>query len=363
MKPFTRYLIRKHVPWMGIAVLGFALTGSAQTYMGNQNAIVKQEFIFESAPFKSCHASTVLQTRQGLMAAWFGGAEEGALDVGIWLSTNSGKGWSEPVEVANGLQEADQIRYPCWNPVLFQPRNGPVHLFYKVGPNPVKWWGMVTTSRDHGKTWSTPRRLPKNIIGPVKNKPIQLDDGTVLCGSSTEDAGWRVHLEFTDNQAQMWRRIEALNSAMVFGAIQPTLLNYPDKGIQILCRTKQDAITECWSQDNGQTWSLMRKTQLPNPNSGLDAVMLHDGRALLVYNHTTSGRGMLNVAMTNDGKKWFAGLVLENNPGQEFSYPAVIQTGDGLVHITYTWNRERIKHVVLDPEKLELREMPEGFWP
>ena len=106
----------------------------------------------------------------------------------------------------------------------------------------------------------------------------------------------------------------------------------------------------------------MKSTVLPNPSAGIDAVALKDGRALLVYNHTETARSPLNVAVSLDGKSWSAALILENQPG-EYSYPAVIQTADGLVHVTYTWKRERIKHVVIDPRKLVLRPMTEGRWP
>ena len=96
----------------------------------------------------------------------------------------------------------------------------------------------------------------------------------------------------------------------------------------------------------------MKATALPNPSSGIDAVMLRDGRALLVYNHTEKGRSPLNIATSPDGKRWGSPLVLEDQPG-EYSYPAVIQSADGLVHITYTWRRTRIKHVVIDPKQIE----------
>ena len=107
----------------------------------------------------------------------------------------------------------------------------------------------------------------------------------------------------------------------------------------------------------------MTLLELPNPNSGIDAVTLADGRQLLVYNHTTEGRGVLNVAVSEDGEHWQAALVLEDEPGAEFSYPAVIQTSDGLVHVTYTWKRRRIRHVVIDPRKLTLRPIVDGAWP
>ena len=324
-----------------------------QAMADQQEAIVLAEFIFEQAPFPSCHASTIAETDQGLVAAWFGGTDEGEPDVGIWVSRNNRSGWSPVVEVANGVQN-EQRRYPCWNPVLFQSGNGPLMLFYKVGPSPREWWGELKTSEDGGLTWSPAQRLPAGILGPIKNKPIQLDDGTILCGSSTESAanGWRVHMEMTPDLGITWSKTEPLNDKYDFFAIQPTILTYTDGRLQILCRTKQKHISECWSNDSGKTWSPMRLTSLPNPNAGIDGVTLQDGTQLLVYNHTTKGRSPLNVAISDDGKHWIPVLVLEDQPG-EYSYPAVIQTDDGLVHITYTWKREKIKHVVVDPEKLK----------
>jgi len=267
--------------------------------------------------------------------------------VGIWLSRHDGKSWSAPVEVANGIQSDGQTRYPCWNPVLFQPQKRPLLLFYKVGPSPSRWWGMLTRSTDGGRTWSTPQKLPEGILGPIKDKPVQLADGSLLCPSSTEHAGWRIHLERTPDFGLTWSKTGPLNDGKEFGAIQPTILFHTNNHMQLLCRSEQRRITECWSRDGGQTWGPMKATTLPNPNSGIDAVTLKDGRALLVYNHTTSGRSPLNVAVSRDGIEWESALVLEQEPG-EHSYPAVIQGGDGVVHVTYTWKRKRIKHVAIE---------------
>ena len=161
------------------------------------NAICKVEFVADHPSFPTSHASTLVETRGGLIAAWFGGSQERAIDVGIWLSRNSGGGWSEPREIANGIQEKAVIRYPCWNPVLFKGHAGPLLLFYKVGPSPEAWWGMLTISTNEGSTWSAPARLPEGIFGPIRNKPVELPDRSLLCGSSTENAGWHIHMERT----------------------------------------------------------------------------------------------------------------------------------------------------------------------
>ena len=322
---------------------------------------MRSEFIYEKAPFPQCHASTIVETDEGLAAAWFGGTHERHPDVGIWLSRHDGARWSEVVEVANGIVSPDE-RHPCWNPVLFQPKSGPLMLFYKVGPSPSSWWGMLMTSEDGGCTWDEPRRLPDGIWGPIKNKPIQLANGTILCPTSGEATGWRVFIQRTTDLGETWQSMGPLNDGVKCAAIQPSFLTYTDGRMQILCRSRQGRIMQCWSDDDGRTWGEMTATSLPNPNSGTDAVTLSDGRQLLVYNHTTEGRSHLNVALSEDGIAWHAALVLEDEPG-EYSYPAVIQTSDGLVHVTYTWRRERIRHVVIDPGKLTLREIIDGQWP
>jgi predicted neuraminidase len=336
-----------------------------------RDAIVKSEFIFESAPFPSCHASTLAETPAGLVAAWFGGTAERNPDVCIYVSRNEHGKWTDPVAVADGVGFATN-RLPTWNPVLFQPKNGPLLLFYKVGPSPKLWWGMMMTSADAGKTWSKPARLPAGILGPVKNKPVQLANGDLLCGSSTEgDGGWRVHFERTGDFGKTWIATPPVNDGKTIGAIQPSLLFLPDGSLAAVGRTHNDKVFQIRSRDEGRTWDAMSLLELPNPDSGTDAVTLRDGRQLLVYNHNVrtgsnnKGRSPLNVAVSTDGERWFAALVLENDPDAPsgFAYPAVIQTRDGLVHITYTWERKHIKHVVVDPAGFHLRPMVNGAWP
>ena len=300
------------------------------------------------------HASTIAESNGRVVAAWFGGSLESRPDVGIWLSQRGAQGWTPPREVATGLQ-SDGVRHACWNPVLFQPRGGPLMLFYKVGPAVKSWWGMVMISADGGSTWSAPRRLPEGILGPIKNKPVQLADGTLLSPSSTEHDAWRVHLERSVDLGMTWERTDPINTNHQVFAIQPSILLHAHGRLQLLCRSKQGRIAESWSDDGGLTWTDMALTRLPNPNSGTDAVTLSDGRQLLVYNHSPRDRSPLNVALSDDGEHWQNVLVLEEKGLGEYSYPAVIQTADGLVHVTYSWLLCRIKHVVLDPAQLGKR--------
>jgi predicted neuraminidase len=351
-------MLRCVVPLFAVPLFALPLVARAAD---PSPAVVKSVFVFEKAPFPQCHASTIAETKAGLVAAWFGGTREKHPDVGIWLSRHDGQKWSTPTEVASGVESAEK-RYPCWNPVLFQMPDGPLLLFYKVGPSPSTWWGMLTRSTDAGQTWSQPQRLPDEIAGPIKNKPLLLADGRLLCPSSTEDNGWRIHMEWTADAGQTWKRTPALCDGKSQQAIQPTVFRHGER-LQALCRNRQSGkLWETWSDDGGQTWSKLEPAPLPHPGSGIDGVTLADGRHLVVYNHTKRGRSPLNVAISGDGKAWQAALVLESQPG-EYSYPAVIQTSDGLVHITYTWKRERVKHVVLDPEKLVLRPIVDGQWP
>ncbi|MGA8204126.1 MAG: sialidase family protein [Woeseiaceae bacterium] len=362
-------------------MLPFVLLLGASTSVADAEAqsppgLVLEEFVYETAPFPSSHAATILELPDGtLLCAFFGGTAEGRPDVEIRLARKAPGGeWTVPVSVADGVQPGGE-RFPTWNPVLFQERRSTVMLFYKVGPTPAAWWGMLETSSDGGRSWSEARRLGDGLIGPAKNKPIQLSDGSILAGSSTEENGWRVHVERSTDAGATWRIIGPLDDPSGIGAIQPTFLTWPDGRLEMYCRTRSEygLIARSESADGGLSWSALQPTVLPNNNSGIDAVTLRDGRQLLVYNHSTreqpgmghKGRGILNVALSRDGTDWEAALVLDylDAPDAQFSYPSVIQARDGKVHIVYTWHRRRIKHVVLDPARLETTPMPAAEWP
>ena len=335
-----------------VALAGCATQPAGVPAAPTGGAVLKTEFIYESAPYPACHASTIESTPTGLVAAWFGGTHEKHPDVGIWFSRHDGTRWLTPVEVANGIQADGKTRHPAWNPVLFQVKNGPLLLFYKVGPSPSRWWGLLIKSTDGGKTWSAPQRLPEGILGPIRAKPVLLADGTLLCPSSSEHDGWRVHMEMTRDLGATWTKTEPLNDGKEFGAIQPTVLFHPGSRLQALNRSRQGRVTEIWSEDGGKTWGAMQATSLLNPSAGIDGITLKDGRHLLVYNPVSRGRTPLVLGLSKDGRQWQTVLTLESEPG-EYSYPAIIQAPDGKVHITYTWQRKKIRHWEVDPSKLQ----------
>ncbi len=328
-------------------------------------AVVSAELINGDAAYPESHASTIVEVAPGrLVAAWFGGTKERNPDVCIHVSRREDGRWLPGVQVADGVQADGSPRLPTWNPVLFAPPGAPLQLFYKVGPNPREWWGMVITSADEGRTWGEPRRLPDGILGPIKNKPVLLADGAWLSPSSTEGnpdgQGWLLHFERSRDGGATWEKIGPVKKGPSLDSIQPSVLFHRDGRLQALSRTKQGVVSQTWSSDGGETWTPTTATVLPNPSSGTDAVTLADGRQLIVYNPTAhrvdeakGDRFPLVVALSDDGLAWRQVVTLETEPCKSgYAYPAVIQAADGLVHVTYTLDRRAIKHVVLDPAKL-----------
>jgi predicted neuraminidase len=325
-------------------------------------------FAPDSAPFAASHASTVVELNNGgLLSAWFGGTAEGNPDVAIWGSTRTHAGWSAPVELAR------EPEVPCWNPVLFHTRDGKLWLYYKFGPSPQTWTGARKVSTDEGKTWSPAEHLPAGLLGPIRAKPLVLQDGTIVSGTSIEAyRSWAAWVERSTNGGKTWAKIgpivppvdkdkQALGDAhaaipgqvpgssdwkQTEGIIQPSVVALGKEHLRLYARSTANIarVVVADSYDDGASWTQGRPLEVPNPNSGLDAVSLRDGRVVLIYNNTTSGRTPLNLAVSSDGEHFKMFYTLEGSPG-EYSYPAMIQTASGDMEMTYTWNRKTIKHV------------------
>lgn len=332
-------------------------------------AIVKDEFLYTKAPFPEAHASTIVETKKGdLVVAYFGGTKERNPDVCIWVSRKP-KGadvWSAPMMVADGV--FPEGRHACWNPVLYEMPDGELWLFFKIGPSVSEWTGWLTKSKDGGKTWSKREPLPDGFLGPIKNKP-ELINGRLLCPSSTEDNGWRFHMEIYDLKTKQWKYVpvestEAIktddNQLHPIDCIQPSIMKLKDGRLQVLMRTHNAHIATSYSSDNGNTWTAVTLLDIENNQSGTDAVTLQDGRHVLIYNNfetlplTKKGvRTPCSIALSDDGTHWHHALTLEDSPIDQYSYPAIIQGRDGTLHCVYTWRRQRIAYKQIDLSKLK----------
>ena len=395
-------------------------------------AIVKDQFLYEHTSFPQCHSGSIVELKDGdLLATYFGGKFEGNPDVCIWVSTKK-KGsdtWSAPVLAGDGVFElgtpdallagineettpaevgpiketwpkhtAPLKRKACYNPVLIQMPNNEVWLFYKVGARVSDWTGWIVKSKDGGRTWGKREALPEGYLGPIKNKPVLMNN-RLICGSSTEKNGWKFHVEILDLSDGTWKtkpvaslpwkyvgpvrselakRTEDLplnagtnigleweipdsageidqNGMRPIDCIQPSILQLKDGRLQVLMRTRNGKLATSFSSDQGDTWSDVTLSEIPSNQSGTDAVTLKDGRHVVIYNNfetlpgTKKGvRTPLSIAVSEDGKHWRHVLTLEDSPISQYSYPAIIQGKDGMLHCVYTWRRQRMAYKQID---------------
>ena len=326
----------------------------------------QKEFIVEEdRDFDSPHASTLIRLSNGdILSAWFAGSWEKGPDVAIWMSRRTKDGWQKPWIVA------DTRGIALWNPVLFQRQDGRIFLFYKEGATIPNWRTLVKISDDEGKTWTDSRELVEGDQiggrGPVKNKCITLSDGTILAPASLEGETWDAFVDISTDGGDSWNmsqlvplrradyhvvdRLPDRRLCYGKGVIQPTLWESAPGKVHMLLRSTSSAIFRSDSEDGGKTWCTAYQSGLPNNNSGIDLVKLHNGNLVLAYNPTGNlpnyykgPRTPLVLSLSTDnGESWQQILTLENEPGG-YAYPAIICDD---VHqellLTYTWKRERI---------------------
>lgn len=325
-------------------------------HLADQPGLIAYGFIDDPLPTPECHASTIAQMTDGrMLAAWFAGTCEGHPDVGVWQSEYINHAWTNTRQVVD-QKITDGAKGSIFNPVLYQYPDGPTLMFYLYGTL-MEAKGAMIVSEDGGQTWSEPRLLPDGVRGATKNKPVLLDDGVLVCPDNSN----RLTFHRSNDYGKTWLETGAVPDPDKLGAIQPTILTHPDGRLQTLGRSSCGSIVTSWSSDGGLTWSPLERTNLPNNNSGVDAVTLKDGRHLLVYNPVGIPEGRwggprtpLSVAISDDGVHWRQIMTLEDEKG-EYSYPSVIQADDGMVHVVYTWHRLRVKHAVIDLDAISQR--------
>lgn len=342
---------------------------------------------------RQIHSATITEAADGtLLAAWFGGSREGRADVDIWVARKPIDGpWAEPVVVDDGVctitgrdgQERG-IEYACWNPVLFtDPDSGRICLWFKITgetdlPGYKNWWGAVRTSDDHGRTWSERIWLPEikkeqrhavfepyayRATGPVKNRPIVMPNGDLLCASSTESpVGWRIHFE--RYRAGDWtgqqHGVEIIGPVLDAGAnaprgpgnahaIQPSFIMLSPDMEHLAVFARESAWSE--STDGGKTWSPIERSPIDN-KAGSHAMTTTNGVHLLAYNPPPD-RKPLSLARSFDGQRWEVLIEDVSRNRDQADYPSMMQGADGRIHIVHSHGREHVRHVVLDPEVVE----------
>ena len=388
--------------------------------------IINDEFVYDQSIYPETHASSIVELKNGdLVATYFGGTKERNPDVCIWtqIKKKGADSWEKPVLAADGVfplgsegaviagvdttaakaavgpvkhlgitwQQAKDgtaakdkrleglRRKACWNPVLFQMPTGELWLFFKIGANVADWTGWIAKSNDGGRTWSDKEALPKDFLGPVKNKP-EIVNGRLICPTSTEGkGGWKFHVEILDLKTNEWKYVNipreeaVLTNDMVpvkpvdgkmpeiilkegaakrpIDCIQPSILRHKDGRLQLVGRTRNARLASTFSSDGGDTWTPVTLLDVPQNQSGTDAVTLKDGRHVLIYNNvytlpgTPKGsRTPCSLAISDDGLHWTHLLTLEDSPIGQYSYPSVIQGKDGSLHCIYTWRRQRIAY-------------------
>ncbi len=360
-----------------------------------------------SMPGQAVHAASVVELRDGrLRAVWFSGSREGAGDVAIKTSVMDAASlhWGEETT----LFDRQQLQQGLWryikklgNPVIARMPDDSLMLWL-VNVSLGGWAGSSITwlrSTDEGLSWSTPRRLVTspflNISTLVKGAPIFYADGQI---------GLPVYHEFVTKFAEILRLSphgQVLDKTRIPGSqtsLQPVVLVADPQRAQVYMRSgKATAVMMSATDDAGKTWSATHATPWINPDSALAGVVTGTGQQWLALNTHPKNREVLALLQTRTAGPFEGAipLIVEASPkpekrlsvadyerllgdelkargaspaqaqtyiasakrqlcgadtcAQEFSYPYLLQSRDGYLHLVYTWHRSRIKHVRLDP--------------
>lgn len=346
------------------------------------DTIFKKEDIFKFNPnVPEVHAPTITETRNGyLLAAWFGGSKEGASDVAIYASRYSLEKdmWSEPRVLVDLPGKSDQ------NPVLFTNKDAVWLFFTSLEGNSSNSIIMCKKSFDYGFSWAKEEIFRKRMGLWVRNRPVILDNGNIAL--PIYDRGISpncCYVMISEDGGETWETYGPITS--ITGCAQGNIVQLSGGTLLMYMRTRSHPlhqflsvtrvskievshgqfitrkenlsiggfIWESQSSDRGRTWSPPVETNIPNPNSGISLIRLRNGNLVLAFNNTHVGRTPLNIALsTDEGKTWFYKRILEKGEG-EYSYPQLIQTSDGLIHVVYTYRRITIRHAVFNEDWLK----------
>ena len=324
----------------------------------------EEEYVTPLESWPMMHAGSFCeQSDDTLAAVWYAGSREGASDVAIYFAMRPRHGtWTEPralVTVEIARMELGRYVKKLGNPLIFTDGRGRLCLLY-VSVSVGGWSGSslnMKDSDDGGKTWTPSRRLTLspffNVSELLRNKPVMAQDGRIAVPIYHEFLGKFPEILWLtpDVDGQRW----SYTKTRITGGrsyIQPSLICLDAQNIQVLMRScgLAKAVGLCRSSNAGATWDPPQSLDVTNSDSALDAVRLTDGTILMAFNDKESGRAELQLAASSDcGTTWKRLATVESEPeAAEFSYPAILQSREGNIHLLYTWQRKRIKHVTFN---------------
>lgn len=326
--------------------------------------LYSESFINDEIADIQCHASSITSAgKDRMVSVWYAGSREGAKDVALYRSFLDEKknSWSSAEVLINRENSSGELkRYvkKIGNPVIFSDKKDRLYLFYSTVS--IGGWSGASVnykvSLDRGVTWTASRKMVLspflNLTNNVKNKGIVLDDGSIVLP---------VYHEFIKKYSQMIRvrpdtyevTYKIKKATYEHKAIQPSILPADEKGLvaffRNMDRDEKKYILMAESNDLGNTWTGLQSTTLPHPNSGFDMIRLRNGTYLGAINKSFDNRDNLTLVISSDrGRTWKDLKVIENNPDNEYSYPSISRSEGGLYHMTYTYERKRVKHVVFN---------------
>jgi len=316
--------------------------------------------------FYSSHASNLIQLKNGdLLCVWFSGEWEGSSGVGIVFSrlAKGSQVWTKP----QLIDQQDGVSFQ--NPVFFQSPDGVLHLYHTTQgahEGEANAHVLECVSKDNGATWSKPALL-FDKPGAFSRHPVMvLPNGTWLLPmtyvtskgiSKGSETNYSV-MELSQDSGKTWKECMVDDS---FALVQPTVVQLaPDSLLSFFRSRKSDSIYQSTSKD-GCTWTKPVATDLPNNNASVQSFRLKDGHIVIIFDNQHKGpRRPVSIALSEDeGKTWSYVRDVEvgrpelgppeadgRGPSrEEYSYPSVLQTSDGMIHVSYTFRRETIKTV------------------
>ena len=329
----------------------------------NPNPLYLSETI-SGMPTKAVHAiSVVSEDNNDLVAFWYGGSQEAKPDVALYTSRYLAEQqtWQAPQKLTDRLQvtrDTHRMTIIIGNATAIKVQQRTLLFFVSVGAG---GWAAsslnVTYSDDDGQSWSKAQRIISspflNISTLVRNPPVQVEDNLIAIPAYHESLNQYSEILWVNTDGKLINKTRVLAG---MHAIQPVIFSR-DNHITVLHRSMDLSLPQViarTSETMMHSWNKTEILDLPNSDSAMDGLELENGQWLLAYNHLHKGRERIDLAISQGPhSSWSEPFNIEHNPKQDFAYPVLIQTADGIIHLFYTVDRTDFRHIRFNQAWLE----------